>query len=195
MRHTRLVPADEGGGAHADSSRRRAARPTLLRSSCREPCRQQRPAFAPTGHRPRFAHALQTVPPEAPLRQVSSALRELIHLRALLHPPWASLLVGPISSLSRVMSDRWTAQLDGTTGGQQAARWGGATALTPCIEGGAACALRMPEPRVSSTLLSPPTCFLHVRKVVPTRACHPARAHADANEGFVSQSVSFCTYL
>jgi len=69
------------------------------------------------------------------------------------------LLVGPISSLSRVMSDRWTAQLDGTIGGQQAARWGGATALTPCIEGGAACALRMPEPRVSSTLLSPLACF------------------------------------
>ena len=43
VRHTRLVPADEGGAAHADSSRRRATRPTLLRSSCREPCRQRRP--------------------------------------------------------------------------------------------------------------------------------------------------------
>ena len=62
------------------------------------------------------------------------------------------------------MSGRWTAQLDGTTGGQQAARWGGATALTPCIEGGAACALRMPEPRVSSTLLSPLACFCAWRR-------------------------------
>ena len=40
----------------------------------------------------------------------------------------------------------------------------------------------------------PSRLFLRVRKVGPARACHPARAHADANEGFVSLSVSFCTY-
>ena len=53
------------------------------------------------------------------------------------------------------------AQLDGTTGGQEVAGWGGATALTPYVEGGAAGALRMPAPRVSSTLPSPLACFCY----------------------------------
>ena len=66
-------------------------------------------------------------------------------------------------------------QLDGTTGGQQAARWGGATALTPCIEGGAACALRMPEPRVSSTLLSPLACFCACASGADARVSSGAR--------------------
>ena len=86
------------------------------------------------------------------------------------------------------------AQLDGTTGGQEVAGWGGATALMPCIEGGAACALRMPEPRVSSTLLSPLACVC-VRKLGPTLGwAIRVRTHADANEGFICLSVSFCTY-
>jgi hypothetical protein len=51
------------------------------------------------------------------------------------------------------------AQLDGTTGGQEVAGWGGATALTPYVEGGAVGALRVPAPRVSSTLPCPLACF------------------------------------
>ena len=48
---------------------------------------------------------------------------------------------------------------------------GWATALTPYVEGGAAGALRMPAPRVSSTLLSPLACFC---------ACKPGQTLASA---------------
>ena len=68
------------------------------------------------------------------------------------------------------------AQLDGTTGGQEVAGWGGATALTPYVEGGAAGALRVLAPRVSSTLLSPLACVC-VRKLGPTLGWAIRRAH------------------
>ena len=59
------------------------------------------------------------------------------------------------------------AQLDGTTGGQEVAGWGGATALTPRIEGGAADALCLAGPRVRRHFPPPLLILVQAGQISP----------------------------